>query len=159
MYEYGNNVTYQDDEVYYGDQPIATADEYYEQASTLAQSVPPPPAPQGSDWMPLGVFSLVQGNQTDSSTLFQLALSKSGAVAGNYYSVLTGATLSVHGAVDPKTQRVAWTVGDNATTVYDAGISSLSEDESPVLVHFGKDQTQQWMLVRLKQPADQPAPQ
>ena len=125
----------------------------------LGPERPPAAAPQSSDWMPLGVFSLVQGNQTDSSTLFQLALSKSGAVAGNYYSVLTGATLPVHGAVDPKTQRVAWTVGDNTTTVYDAGISSLSEDEMPVLVHFGKDQTQQWMLVRLKQPADQPAPQ
>lgn len=161
VYEYGNNVTYQDNEVYYGDQPIATADEYYQQAATLAQSVPPPPAPapQSADWMPLGVFSLVQGNQTDSSTLFQLALSKSGAIAGNYYSVLTGATLPVHGAVDQKTQRVAWTVGDNTTTVYDAGISSLTNDEAPLLVHFGKDQTQQWMLVRMKQPPEQPAQQ
>ena len=81
-------------------------------------------------------------------------LSKSGAIAGNYYSVLTGATLPVHGAVDKQTQRAAWTVGENTTTVYDAGISSLTKDEMPVLVHFGKEQTQQWMLVRMKQPPD-----
>ena len=125
IYEYGNNITYQGDQVYYGDQPVATADQYYQQAATLAQSAPPPD-PQSTDWMPLGVFSLVQGDQADSSTMFQLAINKSGAIAGNYYSVLTGATLPVHGAVDKKTQRVAWTVGDNKTTVYDAGISSLT---------------------------------
>ena len=102
--------------------------------------------------MPLGVFSLVQGEQTDSNTMFQLAINKSGAIAGNYYSVLTGSALPVHGAVDKKTQRVAWTVGDNKTTLYDAGISSLTQDEAPLLLHFGKDRTQQWMLVRLKKP-------
>ena len=44
----------------------------------LPRAPPAPPQPQSSDWMPLGVFSLVQGNQTDSSAAFQLALSKSG---------------------------------------------------------------------------------
>ena len=41
-YDYGNNVSYQGDQVYYGDQPVATADQYYQQASTLAQSQPAP---------------------------------------------------------------------------------------------------------------------
>ncbi len=150
-YEYGNNITYQGDEVYYGAQPAATADEYYQQASTLAESAPAAD-PKSADWMPLGVFSLVQGDQTDSASMFQLALNKSGAIAGNYYSPLTEMTLPVHGAVDKKSQRAAWTVGDNKTTVYDAGIGSLTKDEAPVLIHFGKDRTQQWMLVRLKQP-------
>ena len=58
----------------------------------------------------------------------------------------------VKGFVDKKTQRAAWTVGQNKSNVYETGISSLSRDEAPVLVHFGKDRTQQWMLVRLKQP-------
>jgi hypothetical protein len=150
-YAYGNNITYQGDEVYYGGQPAATAAEYYQEASILAQSTPPPD-PQNADWLPLGIFSLVQGDQSDSNTMFQLAVSKSGAIAGNYYNVLTESTLPVHGAVDKKTQRVAWIVGDNKATVYDAGIGSLTEDEAPVLLHFGKDRTQQWMLVRLKQP-------
>jgi hypothetical protein len=154
-YDYGDNITYQGDEVYYGTQPAATADAYYQQASTLAQSIPPP-APASTDWMPLGVFSLVQGDQTDSASMFQLALSKSGAIAGNYYSALTETTLPVHGAVDKKTQRAAWTVGDTKATVYEAGISGLTKDEAPVLIHFGAARTQQWMLVRLKKP-EQPA--
>ena len=154
-YQYGDNITYQGDQVYYGDQPVATADQYYQQASTLAQSAPPPD-PQSTDWMPLGVFSLVQGDQSDSSNMFELAINKSGAIAGNYYSALAGSTLPVHGSVDKKTQRVAWTVGDNKATVYDAGISSLTKDEAPVLLHFGKDRTQQGMLVRLKKPESEP---
>ncbi|MGO9111729.1 MAG: hypothetical protein ACLP9L_21085 [Thermoguttaceae bacterium] len=157
-YGYGDNVTYQGDEVYYGTQPVATAEEYYQQASTLAESAPSP-APDDNAWMPLGVFSLVQGNQTDSSTIFQLAINKSGAIAGNYYNALTGTTFPVQGSVDKQTQRVAWTVGDNKSTVYDAGISSLTAGQAPVLVHFGKDRTQQWMLVQLKQPAQRKSPQ
>ncbi|HEV2971797.1 MAG TPA: protocadherin, partial [Pirellulales bacterium] len=150
VYDYGNNVTYQGDQVYYGTQPVATADQYYQQASDIAQSAPAPD-PQSADWLPLGVFALVQGDQSDTNTMFQLAVNKSGAIAGNYNSVLTGSTAQVHGAVDKQTQRAAWTVGDNKTTVYDAGISNLSKDEAPVLIHLGKDKTQQWMLVRLKQ--------
>ncbi len=102
--------------------------------------------------MPLGVFSLVQGDQSDSNIMFQLALNKSGTIAGNYYSAVAGSTLPVHGAVDKRTQRVAWTVGDNKTTVFDTGLGSLTKDEAPVLLHYGQERTQQWMLVRLKRP-------
>src|SRR5262249_55413712 len=95
------------------------------------------------------------GNQTDANAVFQLALSKSGAVAGNYSDMLAGTTLQVHGSLDKKNQRVCWTVGDNKTTIYESGIENLTKEQSPVLIHFGKDNTQQWMLVRLpdKQPA------
>lgn len=150
-YDYGNDITYQGDEVYYGDQPAATAADYYQQAATLAEAAPAA-EPKGDEWLPLGVFSLVQGDQTDSATLFQLAINKSGAIAGNCYSPLTDTTFPLKGSVDKKTQRTAWTVGSNKTTVYETGINNLTKDESPILVHFGKDRTQQWMLVRLKEP-------
>ena len=154
VYDYGDNVTYQGDLVYYGGQPVATADQYYQQAADIAQA--PPAAGAGSnDWMPLGVFSLVQGDQSDTNTMFQLAVNKSGTIAGNYYSVLTGTTAQVHGSVDKQTQRAAWTVGDNKTTVYDTGVSTLTKDEAPVLIHIGKEKTQQWLLVRLKQSEQQ----
>ncbi len=44
-YDYGTNVTYQDNEVYNGDQPVATADQYYQQAQDIAQSGFPPRKP------------------------------------------------------------------------------------------------------------------
>jgi hypothetical protein len=150
-YDYGSNVVYNDDEVYYGDQPVASADDFYQQASDIASAAGSTDPNQG-EWTPLGVFGLVQGEQASASALFQLATNKSGTIAGNFSDMLTGNTLPVQGSVDQKTQRAAWTVGTNKDTVYEAGIYNLTKEEAPVLVHFGKDRTQQWMLVRMKQP-------
>jgi len=150
-YDYGTNITYQGDQVYNGDQPVATADEYYEQASALAQSAPPPD-PKAPDWMPLGVFALLPNDQSEPHYVMQLAVNKAGAVGGNYLDMVSGTSVPIHGAVDQKTQRLAWTVGDNKATVGETGIYNLTKDEAPALIHLGKDKTQQWTLVRLKQP-------
>lgn len=150
-YDYGNSITYQGNQVYYGNQPVATADQYYQQASMLSQSQPAAD-PNAGEWMPLGVFGLVNGDQADPHYIMQLAVNRAGTLAGNYHDVITGSTLPVHGAVDKQSQRVAWTVGDNKTTVGETGIYNLTKDEAPVLIHIGKDKTQQWTLVRLKQP-------
>jgi hypothetical protein len=61
--------------------------------------------------------------------------------------------LPVYGQVDKKTQRAAWTVGDRKDVVYEAGAANLTQDQTTMLVHFGKDRTQQWTLVRLQQPS------
>lgn len=175
-YDYGNNITYQDDTVYYGSQPAASASDYYEQALQLAQSVPPTTVPSAApsggnskaaatlaakpvaaggsakDWKPLGVYSLTQGDQTDSAILFQLAVDKKGTIRGNYYNALTQETKPVSGAVDKKNMRAAWTVAGSKGVVYDSGISNLLHAQSPLLVHYGKDHTEQWNLVRMNQP-------
>jgi hypothetical protein len=153
-YDYGNTIRYQGDQVYDGDQPIATADQYYQQASALAESRPAPDA-DAAEWTPLGVFGLVKGAESDPHYVMQLAVHKSGAVAGNYCDVLSGASVPVRGAVDKRTQRVAWTVGDNKTTVGETGIYNLTKEQSPALIHLGKDKTQQWTLVRLEPPETQ----
>lgn len=150
-YNYGTNISYQGDQVYYGDQAAATADDYYQQAQALAQSLPAPD-PQSTDWMPLGVFGLVQDDQASPHYLLQLAVHKSGAIAGNHTDLVSGTNSPVHGAVDKKSQRVAWMVGDNTTTVGEMGLANLTHDEVPVLIHMGKDKTSQWLLVRLKRP-------
>ncbi len=151
-FDYGTNIVYQGDQVYVDDQPGPTAAVYYQQAADLAQSAPvaPPPAKE-EKWQPLGVFSLVQGEQTDTSAVFQLAVNKDGIIRGNYYNVFTNTTLPVRGAVDKKTQRASWIVGDQKDTVYDTGIYNLTKEESPLLIHFGKDRTQQWLLVRIQE--------
>ena len=66
----------------------------------------------------------------------------------------TEVTLPLAGSVDKKTQRVAFTVGDNTSNLIETGLYNLTKDEAPALVHVGDDQTQQWLLVRLKQPED-----
>lgn len=156
-YDYGNNITYQNDTVYYGGKPTVPAATYYTEAQTLATSVPltttsTHSSTATSDWKPLGVFSLTQGGQTSTTIMFQLAVDKKGTIRGNYYNVLTNETKTVQGAVDKKAMRAAWTVGTDKTTVYDTGLSNLLKQQGTLLIHIGKSQTQQWNIVKLKKP-------
>lgn len=150
-YGYGGNITYNNNTVYYGNQPYATAPEYYNQAQQLAVSGVNTDMSKEAQWQPLGVFSLVQADQSDSNTIFQLAIDKNGDVGGNYYNVLTDTTTQVSGKLDKKTQRVAFRVGDNKNVIYDTGLGNLMSDQAPILIHYGKDRTEQWLLVRQKQ--------
>jgi hypothetical protein len=43
--------------------------------------------------------------------------------------------------------------------VIETGLQSLTQDVASCLVHFGEDNTQTWLLVRLKQPEMPNAPQ
>lgn len=168
-YDYGNNITYQGDTVYYGNQPSETAANYYTQAQIIAQSMPIAPAQapaangktavpaaltaaeskDAKDWKSLGVFSLTQGDQTNSTMMFQLAVNKKGAIRGNYYNALTKECKVVSGAVDKKNMRVAFEVEGNKTVIYDTGLANLMQPQSPILVHFSKTNTEQWNMVRL----------
>ena len=51
-----------------------------------------------------------------------------------------------------QSQRLAFTVGDNTTNVVETGLYNLTKDEAPALLHFGQERTEQWLLVRLKNP-------
>jgi hypothetical protein len=150
-YDFGDNVVIQNNAVYVNGQDTGTAADYAAQATTIAdkgQQADPPPE---TEWKPLGVYSLTQGDEEQSNYVFQLAVSKAGVIRGNYYDGLMDSTTPVYGSVDPKTQRAAWTIGKKNDRVFDAGLSNLTADECPVLIHIGKDGTQQWMLVRQEQ--------
>jgi hypothetical protein len=153
-YDYGSTVLYTGDNVYVEGQAVGSPVEYYDQASSLAAAGAATQDDQAAQWMPLGVFGLVQGDQANPTMVFQLSINRQGIVRGNCYNTLTDATLPVRGSVDKKTQRVAWTVGDNKNTVFDTGLYNLTKDEAPALVHFGKDSTQEWLMVRLQGKAE-----
>ena len=55
------------------------------------------------------------------------------------------------GSVDKESQRAAWGFGSNGVPVMETGIFNLTKDETTALVHFSKDKTQQWYLVRQQQ--------
>jgi hypothetical protein len=156
-YDYGNNVTYDDGSVYVDGEDVGTADEYYQQAQDLAGSGAQQQSTDEDDsWMSLGVFAMSHEQQTKANLILQLAVNKDGIIRGNYTATLTKDTKPVQGSVDKKTQRAAFTIGDNKDNVIETGIYNLTKDEAPVLVHFGKDKTEQWTLVRLSQDGQQP---
>ena len=154
-YNYGDNVYYADNSVYYGNQPIATSDEYAEQAQQIAESADEPT--DSTEWLPLGVFALTQDGQASGpapSLYLQLAVSKEGAIAGTLYNNDTDESKEIEGAVDKETQRTAWVAVGAQWPIMETGISNLTEDESAALVHFEDGQTQQWLMVRLEDPEE-----
>jgi hypothetical protein len=153
-YDYGSNVVYDGPNVYLNGDVVATQEQYAQQAAVIADTGVQAPATKEEEWLSLGVFAMVQGEQVNGNDLFQLAVNKDGTIRGNYHNALSGTTMPVSGSVDKKSQRAAWIVGDRKDTVYEAGFANLTKDETTMLVHFGKDNTQQWTLVRVEQPAD-----
>jgi hypothetical protein len=155
-YDYGNNITYQDNSVYVNGQSVGTGEEYYNQAATIASTGASAQASSDGDWMPLGVFALTKSDTTKSDVTIQLAVNKDGVIRGNSTDTQTDKNQVIQGSVDKQTQRVAFTVGDNTENVVETGLYNLTKDEAPCLIHFGKDKTEQWLLVRLQKPADAP---
>ncbi len=151
-YSYGENVYYNDGSVYYGDTVVASDEEYAKQAEAIAESTPAT-KPSEKDWKPLGVFALTSDGEPDGvePTMFlQLALSKQGVLSGTFQNRATDSVQVVEGMVDKQTQRAAWTAKDKARPLMEAGISNLTQDTAPALVHFADGTTQQWLLVRTK---------
>jgi hypothetical protein len=110
-------------------------------------------------YQPLGIFALVKGDETTSDNIFQLAINKDGVVRGNYYDALTDTVQPVFGSLDKKSQRVAWSVGDKKDKVFEAGLYNLTLEQTTVLVHTGKERTDQYSLFRIEQPQEGQAEQ
>lgn len=152
-YGTGGNVVYQNNVVYVDGQQVGSAEQYYQDSMQLAESVPELSEEQAEsiEWLPLGVFALTDEGVNTSSMYLQLAVSKEGLISGTYYNESTGAVHPVEGMVDNDTQRAVWRAADgtNPDLVMETGVYNLTEDQAEVLVHFGPDDTQTWLMVRL----------
>lgn len=151
-YDYGTSVVYEDSNVYVNGDNAGTAEQYSEQAASIAAAGAQAEAPADGDWLPLGVFAFTRTENPKSDITIQLAISKDGIIRGNYTDTATNQNQVVQGSVDKQTQRVAFTVGDNKTSTIETGLYNLTKDEAPCLIHIGKDKTEQWLLIRLENP-------
>lgn len=162
-YDYGSggNVAYQDNSVYIGDTEVATAEEFAQSAMDLATVEPPASEEEAAEveWMPLGTFTVSTDElDTDPSLTVQLAVNREGVVAGTLYNVETDEATGIQGAVDRETQRVAIRFGESEEVVAETGLYNLTQQEAPVLVHFGADKTENYLLVRLDAPEEEDKP-
>jgi hypothetical protein len=156
-YSYGDTVYYQGDTVYQGEQPVASAEEYAQQAEAIATNGPET-TPPDAEWLPLGVFALTPDGQSSGpapSLFLQLAISRQGIINGTLNNSATGQTQKIEGMADKESQRCAWTVAGKTRPIMEVGIAGLTENSAAALVHFADGQTQQWLMVRLEEPADQ----
>ena len=150
-YNYGENVTYANGQIAVDGQNIGTAAEFSQQAADLAQAGAAAQTSDGDQWLPLGIFAMVRNEQQHPQLIMQLAVNKQGVIRGNFTDEVSESTQPIQGSVDPKTQRAAWTVGTNQTSIMEAGMSNLAQGVAPALIHKN-GQTDHWLLVRLEQP-------
>lgn len=154
-YGQGGNVVYENNVVYINGEQIASSEEFAQSAAVLA-TVPPPANEQEAeavDWMPLGTFAVASDEKdVDPNRVIQLAVSQEGIISGTLYNTQTDRAQSVQGQVDKQTQRVAFRIGESEDIVVESGLYNLTQDDAPVLVHFGSDRVENWLLVRLENP-------
>jgi hypothetical protein len=155
-YGSGGNVYYENNTVYVNDQPSGTPEQYAQQAFDSVASAPPADTVAEEEWMPLGVFAFTQEDMSDSNTMIELAVSKSGVLAGTYFNDSTKSSRPLKGSVDPKSQRavVGFADGKNPDVALETGIYNLTKDEAPALLHRGASDSSPALLVRLPAPED-----
>jgi hypothetical protein len=153
QYGTGGNVYYENNTVYVDGEAYGSAEQYYEDTSKVAESVPEISDEQAEqlEWMPLGVFAITAEGVNASSMFLQLAVSKEGVIGGTFYNESTDVTHPIEGMIDEATQRAVWKAADgsNPDLVMETGIYNLTQPSAELLVHFGPDQVQEALLVRL----------
>lgn len=150
-YDYGSNVVVQPSAVYVNGDNAGTPEEYAQQAGQIASSGAAEPN-QDASWQPLGVYGLVEGDQSKSDDIFQIAVNPQGLLRGNYHNLRDDSVLPLTGAVDPKSQRAAWVLADDQYPIYEAGVANLTNDQSTMLIHVDGSKVQQATLVRMPPP-------
>ena len=92
--------------------------------------------------------------ETDPSRVMQLAVDRQGIISGTLYNTSTDQTQAIQGQVDKETQRVAFRIGDNENVVAETGLYNLTQSEAQLLVHYGTERTETFLLVRLDAPPE-----
>jgi hypothetical protein len=163
FYDYGSqgNVVFQDNSVYIGGTQVATTEQFAMSAMALA-TVPPPETEEQAaevEWMPLGTFAVSTNEKDiDPDLILQLAVSRDGIISGTLYNTETNQAQAVQGQVEKETQRVAFRIGESESIVVETGLYNLTQEQAPVLVHFGTDRDENWLLVRLEEPEEDESP-
>lgn len=145
---------YYDDSGYYPVTPAEYVEPVQYSSSTTQTAVAPAPAPIEGDWLPLGVFALANNAQSAaySKRFIQLAINRSGELAGVLYNPSTDDAKDLVGMVDKDSQRAYWSISNKLDSpIASTGIYNLTEDQTPINVHFSDGSDQTWALVRLQQ--------
>lgn len=156
-YGQGGNVYYEDNTMYVDGQAVGSAEDYAASAAQLATVEPPADEADAEqeDWLPLGTFAVsTSEKETEPTRIVQLAVNQQGIVSGTVYNTATDQAQTISGQIDKETQRVAMRIGESDNVVIETGLYNLTKDEVPVMVHFGADKGDYWLLVRLEAPED-----
>lgn len=119
-----------------------------ERAPMTALADSAPAASSDGPALSLGVFAAVPPSLKPATTLFQLALDKSGLLTGVAVDLTSGEATPLRGNIDLSTQQAAWRIGDD---VIEVGLANLTEDVARSLAFRADGWTQPWILIRVQE--------
>jgi len=152
-YNYGSTVVYGDDGVSVQGESVGSAEEYADQAATIAAAgADNAELSAKTEWRSLGVFAMARDGETNPSTFLNLAVDQQGHLRGTYYDAVSDSTENVSGSVEKKSQRACWTIAGKKTPVYEAGLANLTQQQTTMLVHRDGGKVEQLLLVRVEDP-------
>ncbi len=147
----GGSVFVAGDQVVLNDDQQVTADAYNQELASQVESIPRDASAE-MEWLPLGVFTIVDEDVPESTMFLQLAVSKTGVIAGMFQNTTTGTVVPLEGNVDAKSSRVAVKPAGKESPLFETGLYNLIQDQTQVLVHFEDGKVQQGLLVRVDKP-------
>ncbi len=105
------------------------------------------------NWMPLGVFTISKSTEsiTSPNMYVQLAVSKTGEIAGTYYNTTTNEVYELVGGVEQESQRAFWKIADNAESPFvETGIYNLTQNVTPIKVYYQNGEVKDLLLIRVE---------
>ncbi len=148
-YDYGSTIVYNGGTTYLNGQPLCSVSDYSRQAFAIAESGRRANVSINDDWQTLGVFGLLRDQTAPVSQMFEIAVNQNGIIRGNYNDSQNGIAYPISGAVDIRSQRAVWMIGDRNHVVYEAGYYNLMQEATPMLVHFNDGREEQVTLVKI----------
>ena|GEM_PF-4239461 len=106
-----------------------------------------------SNWMSLGVFTITKSTEsiTSPNMFVQLAVSKSGEIAGTYYNTTTNEVYELFGVVEQQSQRAFWKIADNPESPFvETGIYNLTQNVTSIKVYFQNGEVKDLLLISLE---------
>lgn len=136
--------------------PIDYSEGYPEEVPLEIYGYPPEPEDfppeQVEEWLPLGIFATGRNvNDAVISNIFmQLAVNRTGDMAGTYYNSATNLSYLIEGVVDQETQQAAWRLAEaSPAPLMVTGIYNLSQDVVPTVVYNPDGSAETWVLIRV----------
>jgi hypothetical protein len=147
----GGSVFVAGDTVVLNDDKQLSTDAYNKELANQLDSIPEGASGE-MEWLPLGVFTIVDEDAPESTMFLQLAVSKTGVIAGMFQNSTTENVMPVEGSVDSKSSRVVLRPTGKEFPMIETGLYNLIQDQTQVLVHFEGGKVQQGLLVRVDKP-------
>jgi hypothetical protein len=115
-------------------------------ATTVADQAASTPE-VASDWLELGVYSVLANSGEPTSRLMQLATNRQGDLRGVYYDAISNSSQNLSGHIDQSTQLAQWSLDSNPQTTFLANLNQLTQPTGTIQVNQPGGQ-QQWRIAR-----------